>query len=306
MVAIRQRTICPDRDIRNRALTGKSIGFETMVSIESAGISDVGRKRSGNEDSFFLDDNMRLYVVADGMGGHQAGEVASALVVETVRDYMKRFNSDEDAQELEDPDETLSKYANRLLSGIYLANRGVYGVAQTDDTYRGMGSTVSAAYFIDDALIVANVGDSPIYLVHDGNIELLSVIHNVMAEQKAIDPEAAAELGEAFRHMLTRAIGIEENVEADICETPYFVGDRIIMSSDGLTDKVSPEEILEIVSSRPPEKACRQLVDMANERGGDDNITVIVLNIENARQEKHGFVGLISRIAAKLFSKLFS
>jgi protein phosphatase len=97
-----------------------------MLVIESAGITDVGKKREGNEDALYLDDDLGLYVVADGMGGHQAGEVASGLVVETIRDYIKRIHEDQDAEELEDSDETLSKQANQLLSGIHLANRGVH------------------------------------------------------------------------------------------------------------------------------------------------------------------------------------
>ncbi len=115
-----------------------------MIAIESAGITDVGQKRTGNEDAFYLDDDLKLYMVADGMGGHLAGEVASALVVDTIRDYMKRFKEGSDVEEMEDTDETLSKEANRLLSSITLANQGVHQVAQSNEDYKGMGSTVSA------------------------------------------------------------------------------------------------------------------------------------------------------------------
>jgi protein phosphatase len=205
---------------------------------------------------------------------------------------------------LEDHDETLSKEANRLLSGISLANSGVHQVAQSKEDYRGMGSTVSAAYFTEDTLIVANVGDSPVYLVHDGGIELLSVTHNVLSEQMAINPEAAKKLDARFKHMLTRGMGIEESVEPDICEIQYFNGDIVTISSDGLSDKVSPDEILDIVKRERPEKACQTLVDLANERGGDDNITVIVLKI-GAGEEKGGVRGLISRILSPL-KKIFN
>ncbi len=274
-----------------------------MVVIESAGITDIGRKRKDNEDSLFLDNDLGLYVVADGMGGHLAGEVASKLVVDTVRDYMKRFKEDEDIEELENFDETLSKEANRLLSGIKLANQVVYKAAQSNESYRGMGSTLSVVYFTDKTFIVANVGDSPIYLVHDGSIELLSVIHNVMAEQAAINPNEAELMGERFKHMLTRAIGIEEIVEADICENQYFKGDILAISSDGLSDKVSPDEILDVVRNERPAKACQTLVDLANERGGDDNITVIVLKVTD-KHEKGGIMGMISRIIYPL-KKIF-
>lgn len=254
-----------------------------MIVVESAGISDVGIKRSGNEDSMFLDDEHKLYVVADGMGGHQAGEVASGLVVDTIRDYMQRFHEDDNVEELEDVDETLSKEANRLLSSVHLANLGVNKVSHTKESYRGMGATVSAVYFVDDTLIIANVGDSPIYLIHNGRIELLSVLHTVIAEQEALDPEGAKNLGREFRHMLTRAMGIQETVEPDICEIPIFKGDVVVISSDGLSDKVNPEEILDVVKREKTDRACQTLVNMANERGGDDNVTVIVL-----KAKKHG------------------
>jgi PPM family protein phosphatase len=271
-----------------------------MVVIESAGITDVGQKRPHNEDSLYIDESQKLYVVADGMGGHAAGEVASKLVVETIRDYMQRFDEDEDAEALEDADETLSKEANRLLSGILLANRGVYHVASSKEKYKGMGSTLSAAYFTDDALILANVGDSPIYLIHNGSIELLSVTHNVITEQTAIDPEAAKRIGAQYRNLLTRAMGIEETVRPDISEIPYFEGDKVVISSDGLSDLVEPDEILDIIESEKPEKACKILVDMANSRGGHDNITVITLNVKAIKHQSGGILGAISWLMSPL------
>jgi len=274
-----------------------------MIIVESAGISDVGMKRSGNEDSMFLDDEHKLYVVADGMGGHQAGEVASGLVVDTIRDYMQRFHEDDNVEELEDVDETLSKEANRLLSSVHLANLGVNKVSQTKESYRGMGATVSAVYFVDDTLIIANVGDSPIYLIHNGRIELLSVLHTVIAEQEALDPEGAKNLGREFRHMLTRAMGIQETVEPDICEIPIFKGDVVVISSDGLSDKVNPEEILDIVKREKTDRACQTLVNMANERGGDDNVTVIVLKAKKHGKGRLGELITLTKDKLSLFFK---
>jgi protein phosphatase len=267
-----------------------------MIVIESAGITDVGRKRKGNEDSLLLDDDLGLYIVVDGMGGRLAGEVASKLVVDTIREYMKRFKEeDEEVEELMDSDKTLSNEANRLLSGINLANREVYQISKNNESYRGMGSTVSVVYFTDETFIVANVGDSPIYLLRDGRIELLSVTHNMMAEQAAINPEIAERLKERFKHVLTRAMGVEETVKADICEIQYFNGDILTIASDGLSDKVSADEILDVVKNERPAKACQTLVDLANERGGDDNITVNVLKARTDKR-KSGIKGLILRI----------
>ena len=267
-----------------------------MYVIESAGLTDIGRRRKNNEDALFIDDKQQLYVVADGMGGHQAGEVASGIVVETLWEYIKRFDNGTEVEELEDPDDSLSKEANRLLSGIYLANKSVYHAAQGKEEYQGMGSTVSSVYFTANTLIAANVGDSPIYLVHDGSIEQLSVPHTVLAEQTALDPEGAKQLGGEFKHMLTRAIGVEESVKADISEIQCFKGDILVISSDGLTETVDKEEIHEVVKRERPEKACRTLVSMENDRGGKDNITVIVLKVKKTVSNSGGFFGFFSKL----------
>lgn len=287
-----------------------------MIAVESAGLTDVGRKRKGNEDAYLLDEQLNLYIVADGMGGHQAGEVASELVVKTIQDYMLQFReASNETQELAgmhesqiSSDRNLSPSANRLISGVNLSNRVVYQTSNRKSSYRGMGSTVSAIYFTDETLIAVNVGDSPIYLMRDGTVEILSVPHTVLAEQENIDPADLEKLGKSFSHMLTRAMGIEESVKADICELQCFKGDILVIASDGLTDKLSPEEIQEVVTRRNPEKACQVLVDMANERGGEDNITVIVLRIKAVEREKEGMMKALGAVVELLsfpFKKIF-
>jgi PPM family protein phosphatase len=249
-----------------------------MMIVESAGMTDIGRSRSKNEDALFRDDDLRLYLVADGLGGHQAGEVASRLVVETIRDCMLEYQRGGPIDTLEGYDNTLSDEANRLRSGIFRANREVNRLA-SQESYRHMASTVSAAYFADDGLITANVGDSPIWLVQNERIETLSVPHTVLAEEATQRPAERTKLAPEFQHMLTRAMGIESKVQPDICEMPCFPGDTVVMASDGLSGKVSVEEVLDLVSREPPAQACRSLVDLANARGGDDNITVIVVKV---------------------------
>lgn len=274
-----------------------------MVKIESAGISDIGKRRKQNEDSFFLDDRMGLYVVADGMGGHNAGEVASKLVVETIRDYIKQGQSNGPVEERAGIDANLSKEAGLLLSGIQLSNRIVHQTALSNEAYRGMGSTVSAVYFTEKTFIVANVGDSLIYLIRDGEIEQLAVPHTLVAEQTERDPDNAELLWSDFKHVLTRAMGVDEKVKADISEKPFFKNDILVICSDGLTDKADDEEILELVYNRRSEKACKSLVDLANARGGDDNITAIVLKVKSMGNETAGLVAWIKRIM-KSFSKI--
>jgi len=272
-----------------------------MVIIQSAGLSDIGKKRKRNEDSLLIDDNLKLYVVADGMGGHRAGEVASNLVVETIHDYMKKNHVSIDFQNRNKSDDSLSDEANQILSGIQVTNRAVYDLSNKKMNYRGMGSTISLLHFNNNTLVVANVGDSPIYLIHKRKIELLSVPHTVLAEHAAIDPIGAQQLGAKFRHMLTRAVGTEDNVKADVCEIQYYRHDIMVIGSDGLTDLVQPDEILDIVNSNKTENACRKLVILANERGGNDNITVIVIKVLNDNNY-YGIRGFFTRIS-ELFNK---
>jgi protein phosphatase len=257
--------------------------------------------KSGRE--MFLEDSLGLYVVADGMGGHLAGEVASRLVVDTIGDYIKNRPESTDSEKPINGDENLSLEANRLLSGIHLSNKVIHEAARGNSSYRGMGSTVSAVYFTDGTFIAANVGDSPIYLIRDGHINLLSVPHTVIAEQTALDPENAARLGMEFRHVLTRAMGTEESVKADIYEIQCFKDDILVISSDGLSDKASPEEIQQLVDGNGSDAACRRLVDLANDRGGDDNITAIVLKVKMVKNTPMKFKRLVA-MAKRIFFKI--
>ncbi len=269
-----------------------------MIKLEASGLTDTGMKRKKNEDSLYLDDPMGLYIVADGMGGHKAGEVASMIVVQTMKDYMRQFkHDDDDVEELPDTFDSLSKEANRLISGITLSNRAVYEVSKSRPTYSGMGSTVSAIYLADHTIIAANVGDSPIYLIHDEKIEMVSVPHTVVAEQQAIDPDAAKQIGEQFKHILTRSMGINETVKPDVTEFHCYKGDMLVICSDGLTDMVEEEEILKtVLEAENMDKACATLVQMANNRGGLDNITVIVLKIKSIVDGKGGIMEFVSRL----------
>jgi protein phosphatase len=276
-----------------------------MILLESAGITDIGKKRKGNEDALFLDDALGLYVVADGMGGHQAGEIASQLVVKTISEYILHSKNNGGTGKNNGSDKTLSVEANRLLSGICLSNKVVHEAALDDDACRGMGSTVSAVYFSDGTFIVANVGDSPIYLIRDGKIKLISVIHTVLAEQTAIDPANAANLGMEFRHVLTRAMGTENSVKADIYEIQCFKNDILVISSDGLSDKASPDEILKLVNQNGLDAACRKLVKLANDRGGNDNVTTIVLKVKMLKNARVN-LSRMKAVTHRYFSRYFT
>ncbi|MGD8445820.1 MAG: protein phosphatase 2C domain-containing protein [Desulfobacterales bacterium] len=278
-----------------------------MIIVESASITDKGKKRKTNEDALILEDALGLYVVADGMGGHRAGDLASRLVVTTIGDFIKKAKANEDSDHTADVDDTLSCEANLLLGSIRRSNQVVHEASLANRSYRGMGSTVSAVYFTESTLIAANVGDSPIYLVRDGKIKLLSVPHTFLEEQKALNPEKATKLGVEFRHVLTRAVGTEKSLKTDIYEIQCFRDDIVVISSDGLNDKVPPQEILELTCNNRPDAACHKLVKLANDRGGDDNITVIVLKVKlvkNSRHKINRFLALIKQNSFNILKKL--
>ncbi len=257
-----------------------------MIIAVSAGQTDVGKKRKGNEDSFLIDEGLGLYVVADGMGGRKAGEVASRLVVETLQKTLLKLAAADNPAQMVGFDRNLSAEANQLVYSIRRANLKTFDYAQNDEKCKGMGATVSAVFFSDDQIVVSNVGDSPIFRVRDGATETVSTIHTVMAEQESIAPEGGLKLGQQYLHMITRAMGSSETVNPDTRELDCRTGDILVICSDGLSDKAFPEEIGEIVQREDPESACAELITMANERGGDDNITVVVVRIDGLEERR--------------------
>jgi protein phosphatase len=249
-----------------------------MDPVQSAGLTDVGRRRKENQDALLLDDRLGLYAVSDGMGGHRAGEVASRLVVKAMWEAIcDPASAGQEAY----PDASLSPEGNRLRLAVLNANRSVFSAAEENPAYRGMGATVSALLLTSEHIIAANVGDSPIYLVQRGRIELLSVPHTLAAEHATRYPGGGAP-GETAppRHVLTRAVGTRSTVEPALCELPRLSRDILVIGSDGLTNLVEAEEIRTTVERHPPQEACRRLVSLANRRGGNDNITVLVVKTD--------------------------
>ena len=255
--------------------------------VESYAMTDVGKVRSGNEDDFIRDDRFGVYVVSDGMGGHQAGEVASQLVVSTIRDYIKQYRNGEgdDKAFLEDYDNTLSEPANIVCNSIKLANRVVFNMSQKKADCKGMGATAVVLAAFDDRIITANVGDSRIYLIRGKNIECLSRDHTLAYDQlheKLIEKDEFEK--SPYKNVLTRAVGVDEDIEPDVFECQFLPGDRFLLCSDGLTKMVDESEIVEVVNrQKTPEKICRKLIGIANKNGGLDNITVLLLHFINVR-----------------------
>jgi protein phosphatase len=244
------------------------------------GLTDVGRKRTSNEDAFFLDDRLGLYVVADGMGGHAAGEVASQEAVETVFGMVKRGISD--LHELVDPvSPEDSRAACRLMeSSVQGATYMVFSMAELDREKSGMGTTISAMLILGDYAITAQVGDSRIYRIHEGRVEQLTEDHTLIAwqiRQGLITPQEAKR--SPHRNVITRAVGNREYVQVDTRLVPMKPGDRFLLCSDGLHGYLHDQDIPPVIELGG-EAAAKRFIELANDRGGKDNITAILVEID--------------------------
>lgn len=242
-----------------------------------SGLTDIGRRRDHNEDSILLDGE--LFVVCDGMGGHNAGEVASALAIEVIGRFVAQTRTDPDVTWPYGLDPALSYHANRLSASVRLANREVFRKAASSAELRGMGTTVVAAIVAPEEprLIYAHVGDSRLYLVRDGDIAQLTRDHSLANAAGVRDPQ---DLDSRMRNMLTAALGVREDIEVDIAEERLNDGDTVLLCSDGLTNMLPDPRILEVVTSHREnlDDACKELVRQANAEGGRDNISVILVS----------------------------
>ncbi len=223
--------------------------------------TDKGKVRQTNEDAYCVLPS--LFAVADGMGGHEAGEVASSLVIQTLEHFLYDDN---------DPGESLRQ-------AVETANEKIYALSHSNERYRGMGTTVTAAKVREDQVYIVHVGDSRAYHISDGAIHQVTADHSVVGELKrsgSITEDEA--MFHPQRNLLTRAVGTEPNVEVDLIEFRARLDDALVLCTDGLTSLVSAEEIREVVERYDqPQAAAEALVRMANERGGPDNISVIVV-----------------------------
>jgi PPM family protein phosphatase len=251
------------------------------MKVVSAGLTDVGRKRNHNEDSFLIDDELQLYVVADGMGGHAGGGTASRIAVETIDKELRRARGGRD-----NPFVTTSNLQDALLpdalrTAVERACLAIFTTAQEDPRLSGMGTTVISLVVRDNQAFFAHVGDSRAYLVRGPLIQQISEDHSLVNEQiKAgmITPEEAKH--SRYKNIITRSVGFEEEVQVDVMGVVAEPGDVFLLCSDGLANMVEDRELHEAVqASANLADIPKRLVDLANERGGDDNITVIVVQV---------------------------
>jgi len=250
------------------------------VRITCEAVSDVGRKRKGNEDALFLNEEQKLYVVADGMGGHAAGEVASKVAVEAIAEFVALTGGNQEITWPFGLDDSISYEGNRLKTAVRHANSRVLEATRESVEYEGMATTVAAVLVDGEVANLAHVGDSRIYLWSGGEIALLTRDHSWVNEQietGAISPEQAR--SHPLRNVVTRALGGRADLVVDIQSRRMSAGDMLLLCSDGLTTMIPDEDIAGILRAAQGDvaKDANALVGAANERGGEDNITVVLL-----------------------------
>ena len=233
-------------------------------------LSDVGKKRDHNEDSFLVEDTLGLYAVADGMGGHQGGERASKLALETLALKVAAPS----------PERGDSLQASR--EATQAAGAAIFRCAQQNEDLHGMGTTLTTLWFQRGRAYLAHVGDSRAYLYRDGRVQQLSDDHSWVSEQVRAGMMTEDEAKESkFRHIITRSVGFENEVQVDGAAIPVQPGDCFVLCSDGLSNYLEGDELARMMQTRFYRDIPKLLVDMANDRGGDDNVTVVVIHVAN-------------------------
>lgn len=253
------------------------------MRVRFAGDTNVGIKRTHNEDCLFLPVDQRLAIVADGMGGHASGEVASRMAVDTIVEY---FQLTADEQPLTWPfkvDRDGRADVTRLVTSIMLANQRIFEQSQRDPQCKGMGTTVVSTLFLDDRVIVGHVGDSRVYRLRDGELEQLTEDHTLINDYIRMKRMTTAEAAAwPHKNVIVRALGTKETVQVDVRDEVPRAGDCYLLCSDGLSGMVKDEAMRDVLASEPDlDRAAERLIEAANAAGGADNITVVLARIES-------------------------
>ncbi len=260
-----------------------------MLKLVAGGKTDRGLKRSHNEDSLSVCPDLDVFIVADGMGGHNAGEVASQSAIRSILEFLRHCEMDVESTWPFGVETGRTEFENKLLTAIRLANRDVCNLSLERREYAGMGTTIVAALFERETgkMALAHVGDSRCYRVRDSALDQLTLDHSWVSEQvqKKILTEEEAR-NHRWKNVITRALGNKMDVDIDVQLAEVALGDTLVLCSDGLSSMVDDQVILQIVQDHPdPDEACDQLVKAANENGGQDNISVVVVRVEAEEEQ---------------------
>lgn len=260
--------------------------------IRSVGLSDVGKVREHNEDTIGVDADIGLLVLADGMGGYNAGEVASGIAVKTIMSLVKEAFERQDMS-LPDSETGLSRPTIVLRDAIMRANKIIHQTAKTQPQCEGMGTTVVACLFSDNKISVAHVGDSRLYRLRGNRYEQITLDHSLLQELVDRGFYSQAEAQRATnKNYVTRALGVETNVDVEIHEYPVNKGDYYLLCSDGLSDMVEDEDIHLTISTFGAnlETIAKQLIQLSNDNGGRDNISIVLAHVTDSFALRKGVV----------------
>ena len=253
------------------------------MEITSAGDTNVGVKRSRNEDNLLKMPEENLFAVADGMGGHSSGEVASQIAVEGIANFFKATRQDEDITWPYKMDKNRPYDENRFIMSVKLANLRIFEASQREARYRGMGTTLAGVNFIGGDALVAHVGDSRVYRVRNEQMTQVTEDHSLLNDYikaKKLTPDEIANF--PHKNVIVRALGMKETVLVDLSRHTLQAGDVYFSCSDGLSGMVTDEELLEIINTVPDlQEAVTVMINKANEAGGVDNITVTIVRIDS-------------------------
>ncbi len=251
------------------------------MKLLSSGGTDPGKKRKNNEDAFVLDNALGLYVVADGIGGNEAGEVASRIVADTLVEVVSGLMRKNDTTPPYGLSREAEQEASALRYAVTLSNRTIYERAARDPSLAGMGTTATALLLRRGKAFIAHVGDSRAYLLRGGALKQVTNDHSIIAEHiraGRLTPKQA--LTSPYRHVITRAVGIDREVAVDQTALEVKKDDLFLLCTDGLTELVDDAGLANILSLASPQKAAAELIRAANDRGGVDNITAVVIKVE--------------------------
>lgn len=249
------------------------------MPLQHAGRTDVGRKREHNEDSFRVNESHGLFTIADGMGGHAAGEVASRIAVDVINEFIEISGNDSDITWPFEYDDGVSLEENRIFTAIKLANMKIFEVIRERKELEGMGTTLVIMLVQGNKAYIGHVGDSRAYLFRGDAISQITSDHSWVNEQMKLGVLTRAEAAShPFRNVVTRALGGRDIIKADVTCQELEPGDTVLLCSDGLNSMLDDEKIRQAVIGHRDdlEAACAALIDAANSAGGDDNITVVL------------------------------
>jgi protein phosphatase len=250
------------------------------MRIASCGMTDVGIKRTNNEDNYLINDELSLFVVCDGMGGHAGGEFASAIAVNTLEEVLSSNETSPEVDAAREEGE-LEVARERLRYAIRLAGKRIYEKSVAEPEYRGMGTTCLVLMIEKGNAFIGHVGDSRGYLLREGRIEQLTEDHSLVNEKiraGLLTPEQAKK--HKHKNIITRSLGYTEDVEIDVQVRAVRRGDRFLLCSDGLSNLVEPSEMGEALRSLGLQDAAKSLIQRACEKGGDDNITCVLARVD--------------------------